>query len=80
LQTERLQKVSDGENSVNQYQFIENTKDLLIKIWLYPYQDKQFIAQQAPSKIMKYEYASQKLSDVIPQKIQEDMQKLIEGK
>ncbi|GHT54492.1 hypothetical protein FACS189451_09560 [Bacteroidia bacterium] len=79
LQTERLQKVSDGESSVNQYQFIENTKDLLIKFWLYPYKDKQFITQQTPSKIMKYEYASQKLSDVIPQKIQADMQQLIEG-
>jgi hypothetical protein len=80
LKTERLHKISDGENSVKYYQFIENTKDLLVEFWLNPYQDKQFDTKRKPSKIMKYEYASQKLTEVIPQNIQEDMQKLVEGR
>ena len=80
LKTEKLKKISDGENSVEFYQFIENTKDLLIEFSLYQYTDKQLISSLKPNKIMKYEYNSQKLTDIIPKKIQQDMQKLIEGK
>jgi hypothetical protein len=80
LNTGAMKKISDGENSVNHYQFIENTKDLLVEFNLNRYTEKQFTGKQMPSKIMKYQYDSQQLVEVIPQKIEEDMQKLIEGK
>ena len=80
LKTEMLKKISDGENSVYQYQFIGNTKDLLIEFNLNQYNEKQFNSRETPSKIMKYNYDSQSLTDIIPQKILTEMQKLVEGK
>lgn len=80
FKTESLSKISDGENSAEQYQFIENTKDLMIAFSLNQYNEKQFNNSRTPNKIMKYEYDSRSLTDIIPQKIQADMQKLVEGK
>ncbi|KAA6302857.1 MAG: hypothetical protein EZS26_001027 [Candidatus Ordinivivax streblomastigis] len=75
-----LKKISDSDNSVEDYQFIENSKDLLVEFQLKQYKDSQFKNSRIPGKIMKYGYDSQELTDIIPQKIQEDMQKLVEGK
>jgi hypothetical protein len=75
-----LKKISDGDNSVEKYQFIENTKDLLVEFSLNQYKEKQFTGYRTPCKIMKYSYETQELVDIIPQKIQENMQKLVEGK
>ncbi|MDR0232886.1 MAG: hypothetical protein LBI82_12320 [Dysgonamonadaceae bacterium] len=80
LNTGILKKISDGDNSLYQYQFIENTKDLLVEFSLNQYNEKQFNTGRVPSKIMRYKYDSQQLTEVIPQTIQADMQKLIEGK
>lgn len=77
--TGALKKISDGENPVYRYQFIENTKDLLIEFNLNQYSENQFETGMTPRKIMKYGYDSQQLTEVIPQSIQEDMQKLVEG-
>ncbi|MDR2915760.1 MAG: hypothetical protein LBV74_13150 [Tannerella sp.] len=77
--TGTLKKISDGENPVYRYQFIENTKDLLVEFSLGQYGEKQFETGGTPRKIMKYGYDSQQLTEVIPQTIQEDMQKLVEG-
>jgi hypothetical protein len=75
-----LKKISDGENSVKQYQFIENSKDILVEFQLSQYKETQFKNSRIPDKIMKYGYNSQELTDIIPQKLQEDMQKLVERK
>jgi hypothetical protein len=80
LNKETLKKISDGDNSVEQYQFIENSKDLLVEFSLNQYKEKQFTGSRIPSKIMKYSYGTQELTDIVPQKIQKDMQKLVEGK
>ena len=80
LNTGTLKKISDGDNSLYQYQFIENTKDLLVEFSLSQYKEKQFNTGRVPSKIMRYNYDSQQLVEIIPQSIQMDMQKLIEGK
>ena len=80
LKTEMLKKISDDENSIYQYQFIGNTKDLLIEFNLSQYNEKQFNNSETPSKIMRYDYNSQSLTNIIPQKILTEMQKLVEGK
>ncbi|MDR1274351.1 MAG: hypothetical protein LBK12_07360 [Odoribacteraceae bacterium] len=80
LNTGVMKKISDSENSVNHYQFVENTKDLLVEFNLNRYTEKQFTGKQMPSKIMKYQYDLRQLVEVIPQKIEEDMQKLVEGR
>jgi hypothetical protein len=80
LNTGKLRKISDSDNSVMHYQFIENTRDLLVEFSLNSYTEKQFTTSRTPTKIMKYSYDSQELTGVIPQKIQDDMQELVEGK
>jgi hypothetical protein len=75
-----LKKISDGDNSVEDYQFIEDSKDLLVEFQLNQYKKTQFKNSRIPGKIMKYGYDSQELANIIPQKIQDDMQKLVEGK
>ena len=80
LKNSTLKAVSDGNNSARQYQFVENSKDLLIEFQLDQYKETQFNNSRIPSKLMKYGYESQKLTDIISQKMHADMQKLIEGK
>ena len=75
-----LKRISDGDNSVEQYKFVENSKDLLVEFQLSQYKGSQFNNFRLPSKIMKYGYESQELTDIIPSQIQMDMQKLVEGK
>lgn len=80
LQTGIMRKISDNDNQVEGYQFVENAKDLLVEFNLSQYKGSQFDNYQSPGKVMKYSFDSQKLSNIIPEKIQTDMQKLVEGK
>lgn len=80
LNTGIMRKISDQGNQVEGYMFVENSKDLLVEFKLSQYKENQFGNNQSPGKIMKYSFDSQELSDIIPEKIQSDMQKLIEGK
>ncbi len=72
--------ITDGENSVKGYQFIENSKDLLVEFSLNQYEDVKFNSYEKPIRIMKYEFETEKLSGIIPQEIQRELQKLVEGK
>jgi hypothetical protein len=80
LQKERIRKITDGINSVKNYQFIGNTKNLLVEFSLNQYKDVKFKSHYKPSKVMRYEFETEKLTEVVPQDIQLQMQKLIEGK
>lgn len=80
LATETLRKITGNENSIEKYEFIENSKDLLIEFKLGQYENSQFDNYQSPCKIIKYEFDSQKLLEVVPAEIENDMQKLVEGK
>ena len=75
-----MRKISDNDNRVEGYRFVENSKDLLVEFRLSEYNDNQFNNSLSPGKIMKYSFDSQRLTNIIPEKIQKDMQKLVEGK
>jgi len=79
LNTEKMCRIAEGTNSITNYQFIENSKDLLIEFSLSEYNDVKFKSYK-PRKIMRYEFDTDKLSEVIPVQIQQQMQNLIEGK
>jgi len=79
LKTEKIHRIAEGTNSISDYQFIENSKDLLIEFSLSQYKDVKFKSYN-PKKIMKYEFETEKLSEVVPAKIQQQMQNLVEGK
>lgn len=80
LKNGTMRKISDGDNQLEGFEFIEDSKNMLITFTLSQYEHRQFDNHQIPSKIMKYDYQSQKLEDTIPQDIREEMQKIVEGK
>ena len=80
LKTEKIRKIADNTNSVKNYKFIENSKDLLVVFSLNQYKEIKFNSYNKPTKVMKYEFENEKLSEIVPAEIQQQMQKLIEGK
>ena len=79
LKTEKMRRITEGTNSITDYQFVENSKNLLVEFSLSQYKDVKFKSYK-PRKIMKYEFEAEKLSEVVPDKIQQQMQNLVEGK
>lgn len=80
MKTGVMRRVSDGNNQTEAFQFVENSKDLLITYTLSQYRSEEFKNRQSPRKIMRYNYEEERLEEIIPQAIQEQMQKLVEGK
>ena len=80
LGTGELRTFSDGENQAIDYQFIEPTKNLLVKYKLSQYKKEQFGFEQVPSKMMKYTFETQELTPIIPTEMNQKMQELVEGK
>jgi len=79
LKSGKIHRIAEGKNSITDYQFIDNSKDLLVEFSLSQYNDVKFKSYK-PRKIMRYEFETEKLSEVVPAKIQQQMQNLIEGK
>ncbi|MDR2920154.1 MAG: hypothetical protein LBV72_12420 [Tannerella sp.] len=79
LKSGKMHRIAEGENSITDYQFIENSKDLLIEFSLSQYKDVKFKSYK-PRKILRYEFENEKLSEVVPTQIQQQMQNLVEGK
>jgi len=79
LKTGKMRRISEGANSIINYKFIENSKDLLVEFSLSQYNDVKFNSYK-PLKIMKYEFETEKLSEVVPANIQQQMRNLVEGK
>jgi len=80
LNTEVMRNVSDGDNQVMGYSFVENSKDLLVEFQLNQYKENQFSNHRSPGKIVKYSFDSQQQTNIIPESIQNGMQQLVEGK
>ena len=79
LKSGKMRRIAEPTNSIKDYQFIENSKDLLIEFSLSQYRDVKFKSFK-PRKIMKYEFETGKLTEIVPVQIQEQIQKLLEGK
>jgi len=79
LKTGKMHRIAEGTNSITDYQFVENSKDLLVEFSLSQYNDVKFKSYK-PRKIMRYEFKTEKLSEVVPIQIQQQMQNLVEGK
>jgi len=79
LKTGKMHRISDEMNSITDYQFIENSKNLLVEFSLNQYKDVKFKSYK-PRKVMKYEFEIEKLFEVVPEKIQQQMQNLVESR
>lgn len=79
VKDEKIHRIAEGTNSIVDYHFVENSKDLLIEFSLSQYKEVKFKSYK-PRKIMKYEFETERLSEVVPAGIQQQMQNLVEGK
>ena len=79
LKNGKMHRIAAETNSITDYQFVKNSKDLLVEFSLSQYNDVKFKSYK-PRKIMKYEFETEKLSEVVPAKIQQQLQNLVEGK
>lgn len=80
LHTEKMRVIADAGNQVANYSFIENSKNLLVEFQLSQYKENLFEYAGSPKKILKYDFEAQRLISIIPEAIQKEMQKLVEGK
>lgn len=79
LKSEKIHRIAAGTNSITNYQFVENSKDLLVEFSLSQYNDVKFKSYK-PREIMRYEFETEKLLEVVPTQIQQQMQNLLDGK
>ena len=79
LKSGKIHRIAKSTNSITGYQFIENSKDLLVEFSLSQYNDIKFKSYK-PRKIMRYEFEVEKLSEIVPADIQQQMQYVVEGK
>jgi hypothetical protein len=78
LKTDKMRQISYDKNSITDYQFIGESKDLLVEFELSLYENVEFRSHK-PRKVMKYDFANEKLSEVVPNQIQKQMQTLVQG-
>ena len=78
LKNEKMHRISENTNSITSYQFIENSKDLLLELSISQYNDVKFKSYK-PQKIMRYDFEAETLSEVIPAEIQQQVQNILDG-
>lgn len=79
LKEDRLRKVSlEGSDLLN-YDFIPDSKDLLIRYGVDYDKSGFYTANIEPSVIMKYDYLNEDLSAVVDDKLHGELQKMLEG-
>ena len=79
LKSGKMRRIAEQTTSITDYQFVDNSKDLLVEFSLSQYNDVKFKSYK-PRKIMKYEFETEILSEVVPAEIQQQLQNLVDGK
>ncbi len=75
----KMQKVGIDGMDVYNYNFINNSKDLVIEFGIDKNDDGQYEEYNEPTLIKKYNFESGQLTDIIDKKISSDLQKMLEG-
>ncbi len=75
----KTQKIGIDGMDVYNYEFINNSKDLVIEFGIDKNNDGQYQEYNEPTIIKKYDFESGKLTDIIDKKTNSDLQKTLEG-
>ena len=75
----KMEKIGIDGMDVYSYKFINKSKDLIIKFGVDKNKDGQFKEYNEPTLIKKYEFKSGKLIDIINNKTNSELQKMLEG-
>ena len=75
LKTRELKKVSIDNSTVNEFNFVENQKDILITFGYDRNKNSKFDSDQEPTFVMKYDYLKDKLIPIVDKELEKGIQK-----
>lgn len=75
----KMQKVGIDGMDVYNYEFINNSKNLIITFGIDKNDDGQYQEHNEPTVIKKYDFANGQMTDIISKEISSDLQKTLEG-
>ena len=75
----KMEKISIEGMDVYNYKFVNKSKDLVIEFGVDKNKDGKFEDYNEPTIIKKYDFESGKLTDIIDQKTNSELQKMLEG-
>ena len=80
LKDKKLKEIKLKNADVFQINFVENSKDLIVKFGLDYNKDGKFDKYTEPSLIKKYDFKSGELKDIVSEKINKELQMKLEGR
>jgi hypothetical protein len=79
LKEKELRKIHQKNMDVSQVQFVENSKDLLIKFGVDQNGDGKYDEYSEPSIIKKYKFKKDELTNIVDENIDKELQQKLEG-
>ncbi|OBX22258.1 MULTISPECIES: hypothetical protein [Bizionia] len=79
LNKKELKKIENSEMDIVSYKFLNESKDLIISFGIDKNNDGKFEDLNEPTIIKKYNYKTGKLTDIIGEKTNSELQKMLEG-
>jgi hypothetical protein len=79
LNEKKLKKIENSEMDIVSYKFLNQSKDLIISFGIDKNNDGKYENVNEPTLIKKYNYKTGKLTDIIGEKTNSELQKMLEG-
>lgn len=79
LKEKKLKKIENAEMDVVSYKFLNESKDLIISFGIDKNDDGKYEDLNEPTIIKKYNYKTEELTDIIGEKTNSELQKMLEG-
>lgn len=79
IKQKKLKKIGIEAMDVYSYKFLNESKNLIISFGIDKNKDGKYDELNEPSILKKYNFETEKLSDVIGEKINSELQKMLEG-
>lgn len=78
LNKRELKKITMPHATVQSFEYVNNKKDILITFGIDRNKDNEFDSETEPTIIMKYDYEKDSLSHLVSNKLEADIQKIID--
>ena len=79
LNENKLMKIENDEMDIVSYKFLNESKDLIVSLGIDKNKDGKYEDLNEPTIIKKYNYKTEKLTDIIGEKTNSELQKMLEG-
>ena len=79
INEKKLKKIKGKEMHVFSYKFLNNSKDLIIRFGIDKNNDGKYTEHNEPTILKKYNFKTDKLINIIEEKTNSELQKMLEG-